>query len=113
MDRTERGGHLSDEGEALLFVHRFSRKLQCEIRVKDQAPIGGENLSLKYEWTGRPSPRDVNEYRQWVLSVAQSLCDRWNTTMLYCLGSSKNCTELWCFEPGKPPKLMDKIPAGL
>jgi len=104
---------MADEIETLVFVHRFSRKLQCEIRVEDQPPIRGENLNLEYEWTGRPRPKHTNEYRQWVLYVAQSLCDRRNITMLYCLGSSKNCTELWCFEPGKPPKLAKKLPVGL
>jgi hypothetical protein len=48
-----------------------------------------------------------------MLSVMQSCAERWNIKMLYVLGPSKNTSEWWCFERGKPPKLERKLNVGI
>jgi hypothetical protein len=102
----------STEPETLTFVHRFSRTLQCTLKISNRFPEDGI-LRLEFEWFGRPHKRNLAEYRQWILGVAQSLVNRWGRTMLYALGVAPDRTELWAFEPGKAPKLARVINAGI
>jgi hypothetical protein len=81
--------------------------------VLDEIPEPGSQLHLYIEWTGQPKPKHVREYRQWMLGTLQTLCYRWNAKILYALESSPQTTELWEFEPGKPPKLEKTLPVGL
>jgi hypothetical protein len=70
-------------------------------------------LNLAFEWVGRPKPKHVNEYRQWILTISQGLADRWGISILYCLGTAVNQTEVWHFEPGQAPKLAEKLNVGI
>ena len=97
----------------LRFIHRFSRSVQCELRVPDVPPADGQILQLDSTWTGRPKRRHLPAYRQWILYVTQSLADRWDQRILYALGVAENQTEVWGFEPGESPQLIEKIPIGL
>lgn len=96
-----------------IFIHRFSPSVQGEIRVPDQPPPKGQTVQLEHYWTGRPKRKHIPAYRQWVLFVTQSLADRWDYSILYGLGVAENLTELWRFEPGQAPKLIEKLPLGL
>jgi hypothetical protein len=104
---------MSVPGEKLTFVHGFGRGVLCELEVSAQPPTKGEQLHMNIAWTGRPKKRHTNQYRQWVLCTTQHLCDLWNQRILYGLGLEKNSTEFWHFEPGKPPKLIQKLPIGI
>jgi hypothetical protein len=97
----------------LTFVHRFSRSVCCTVHVQDETPEPESQLILQFEWTERPKPKHIAEYRQWMLGTLQALCDRWQGSILYCFGSGPRTTELWSFEPGKPPRLQETIPVGL
>ena len=98
----------------LKFVHRFSRTVWCEITVPDFPPANGKLAPpCASNWIGRPKPKHVAAYRQWMLSVHQHLADRWQIKILYALGPSPHRTELWCFEPGKPPRLREVLPVGI
>jgi hypothetical protein len=96
---------MSAASEYLTFIHRFSRSLQCELRVKNEPPAKGTCAQLSLEWTGRFKPKHLPEYRQWILSVHQHLCEKWQSKILYALGTQHNRTEFWQFEPGIPPNL--------
>jgi hypothetical protein len=96
------------EAKVLKFIHRFSRSVICEMRVEDQAPQPGQMLRHTCEWSGRPKPKHISTYRQWILFVIQTLADRWEKKVLYALGVSPRRTEFWAFEPGQPPKLIKK-----
>jgi hypothetical protein len=98
----------------LYFVHRFNSKLQCTARVRDERPADSELcLNLGFEWLGRPKPKQIAEYRQWILGVVQSLADRWNTSILYALGTRRNQTELWRVAAGEAPRLLEKLKVGI
>ena|SRR5271163_2563982 len=99
--------------ETLTFVHRFSRSLQCTMRVTAQQPPRGECHVQSIEWDGQLKPKHLPEYRQWILCTTQHLCDRWQAKILYCLGTKSDETEMWEFEPGKTPKLAKTIPIGI
>jgi hypothetical protein len=101
------------EPSMLTFIHRFSRSVMCEMRVVDAAPQPGEMLQFNHEWTGRPKPKHIAAYRQWTLYVTQMLTERWGKRILYGLGVSPSCTELWSFEPGSSPKLLEKARFGI
>lgn len=81
------------------------------MRVMANPPPPGSGHVLAIEWDGQPKPKHVAEYRQWILSTHQMLCDRWQVSILYCLGVAPNRTELWEFKPGNPPKLAETINA--
>jgi hypothetical protein len=97
----------------LTFVHKFSRAVQCCVRVADRPPEPGAGLNLRFEWLGRPKPKHIAPYRQWILATVQTLSDRWGTTILYALGVAADSTELWTFEPGKAPRLLEKLKVGI
>ncbi len=98
----------------LYFVHRFSPKLQCTVRVRDERPAASElSLGMSLEWSGRPKPKHIREYRQWILGVVQTLADRWNTSILYALGTAPNRTEFWRVAAGEAPRLVDKLNVGI
>jgi hypothetical protein len=97
----------------LTFAHRFSPTVQCCVRVVDRPPEPGATLNLTFQWSGRPKRKHLGEYRRWILSTAQTLADRWEARILYALGVAANSTELWTFEPGKAPQLVQKLNVGI
>jgi hypothetical protein len=97
----------------LRFVHRFGPGVLCELQVNAEPPAKGEFFHVSIAWTGKPKKKHTPQYRQWVLSTTQHLCDLWDYRILYGLGLEKNATEFWQFEPGQAPKLVQKIPFGL
>jgi len=97
----------------LHFIHRFGPKLHCIIRIRDQPPADGDCLDLSFEWIGRPKPKHINEYRQWILGVIQILADRWGASVLYCLGTKRNQTELWRIAAGEAPRLLETLKLGI
>ncbi|MGA8658281.1 MAG: hypothetical protein WB586_19235 [Chthoniobacterales bacterium] len=103
----------SSENKVLTFIHRFSRTLSCELQIPAAPPAPGQLLLPTCCWSGRPKPKHIPAYRQWALLVHQNLADQWQQRILYGLGTAPNWTELWCFEPGGTPKLLQKIPVGI
>ena len=101
------------EDDYLTFIHKFSRSVQCTLRIPNTPPAYGSMLTINMEWSGRIKRKHVPAYRQWILSTNQILCDRWETTMLYALGTHHNRTEVWSFKPGECPKLVDKLNVGI
>jgi hypothetical protein len=101
------------EPQVLRFVHRFGHSLRCELCVEDRPPQPGEQHRLRCEWIGKPKCKHIPEYRRWILQTHQFLADRWQQRVLYALGVARNQTELWCFEPGGSPKLLEKLNIGI
>jgi len=97
----------------LRFVHRFSGGVSCEMMTADVPPAPGSQFVWNFEWTGRPRPKHINEYRMWVLSTTQLLSDRWGISIMYILIPTSRLTELWHFAPGQAPKLIQKFPFAL
>jgi hypothetical protein len=97
----------------LTFAHKFSPTVQCSVRVSDQPPEPGAGLNLRFEWSGQPKREHLAPYRQFILSTVQILSDRWGATILYGLGTAADSTEVWVFEPGKAPRLLEKLPVGI
>src|SRR6202035_1303432 len=91
------------------FVHKFSPTVQCSVRVSDQPPEPGAPLNLTFHWSGQPKRKHLAPYRQWILSTVQILSDRWGAEILSGLGVAADETELWSFEPGKAPRLLEKL----
>jgi hypothetical protein len=89
--------------KALTFVRRFSRTVSCKMRVVDSAPRLGHLMRCNCEWTGRPKPKHIAQYRLWVVSTTAILAQRWKQRILYCLGVSSTCTKVWAFEQGSLP----------
>lgn len=104
---------MSTDAETLRFIHRFSRSVSCEITLPDTPPLSGAFVMLPCGWIGKPKRRHLPIYRRWILFVSQSLADRWGQKLLYALGVSANQTELWEFEPGLAPRLVEKISVGV
>jgi hypothetical protein len=92
------------------FVHRFSRSLSCEMMVSDEPPSKGDRHIQELKWTGRPKPKQIAQYRRWGSVNDRDACPRWNQEILYGLGVSSTCT---AFEPGQPPKLVEKLQVGI
>jgi hypothetical protein len=102
-DTRGHGEEIIDSTKVLTFLHRFSRTVSCKMRVIDFTPRPGHLMQCNCEWTGRPKPKHIAQYRQWVVSTAAILAQRWKQRILYCLGVSSTCTEIWAFEQGSLP----------
>lgn len=97
----------------LHFVHHFGGGVVCELTIADRAPEPGRTFLQEIEWTGKPKPKHIAQYRQWILTTTQTLCDRWNRSILYALSPNPRSTELWSFLPGRAPRLEQKWPFAL
>lgn len=97
----------------LTFVHKFSSSVQCVVRAPDESPKPGTCLNLDFEWTGRLKRKHISDYRRWMLTVNQTLSDNWAMRFLYALGTHHNRTEVWHFEPGQTPRLVQKLNIGI
>lgn len=63
--------------------------------------------TLNFVWDGHPKPAILPEYRAWAMTVISELANHWGTKIAYALGVSEHETELWAFEPGKAPELIE------
>jgi hypothetical protein len=81
----------------------------CEFTVGDQATEPGSTFLHQIEWTGKPKPKHIAEYRQWILATIQTLCERWNKSILYALSPNPHSTELWSFRAGSSTKTRRKV----
>jgi len=97
----------------LTFSHRFSARISCTVRIKDEPPSDQTPFAPRFEWTERPKRKHLPEYCRWILHVVQICADRWNVRILYVLGPTPNTTEWWTFEPGKAPVLQQKLNVGI
>jgi len=97
----------------LTFIHKFSKSVQCVVRVPDEPPAQGAYLELGFKWNGRLKPKHLPVYRRWILVVNQTLADHWQKAILYGLGIHDKRTELWHFEPGQSPRLVHKLSIGI
>ena len=87
------------EPKLLRFIHRFPQNISCEIQMFDQPPESGQMSGNAYYWPEPPTPKFVAEARVWLLHIAQTLTDRWQTPILYTLQTAPNGAELWAFVP--------------
>ena len=102
------------ESGVLRFIHRFGGRLSCEMQVSAKPPGPRGNILARCFWSGgRQKPKHIPAYRQWVLFTTQTLADRSGFRITCGLGTAPNRTELWGFEPGKPPKLLRKLNASI
>jgi hypothetical protein len=98
--------------EELIFLHKFGAGVQATMRMKDEPPGDGVHLPT-IEWTGRPKKKHLTDYRRWVLTVQQILANRWQQRIGYMLQTGPSETELWQFEPGAAPKLVERLKLGI
>lgn len=85
------------------FVYRFSHSVICKMTVSDEPPSKDESHIQELKWLGRLKPEHIAQYRQWILSTTAMLGQLWNEELLYGLGVSSTCTEIWAFEQGSLP----------
>lgn len=103
---------MNDEPEYVYYVHRFDEKTVCTARFPVKAPSREEKV-VDFKWNGHMEPEHVNQYRHWILTSLQEVIDRWQTTLLYCLGTDSDWTELWHFQPGRSPRLVKRDKFGI
>lgn len=86
------------------FVHRFSPKLSCTYEVPDSG-WGQKIIRAKPHivWHGEPKPKNWSEYVSWINEVNEQLANEWNQRLMHCFKHGGEL-EVWCYEPGKPPR---------
>jgi hypothetical protein len=97
----------------LTFRHRFGADLVASITVPSEPPSRSEPfavVSVEWEGSGKLSPKHIPAYRTWILATHKVLADRWGSRITYALQTSEKSTEMWAFEPGEEPKLVNKLP---
>jgi hypothetical protein len=88
------------------FVHKFSSSVSCTLQVEDGPPAGGKQFERNLVWDGDPKPRHLREYVRWTNEVNRQLADEWNIKIMQCFMITPTQAEIWCYEPGKPPKVV-------
>jgi hypothetical protein len=101
--------------EDLIFRHRFGQDLVATISVPDSAPESSDGalavVAVSWSGSGRLSQRHVAPYRTWVLRSLKIVANKWDSTIMYALQTSRSSTEVWLFAPGAEPELLlDGVP---
>lgn len=60
-------------------------------------------------WDGNPNATILRPYINWMNSVNQTLSDKWKMKLMHCYLIKKDLVEIWGFEPGKQPLLLDVV----
>lgn len=89
------------------FKCAFGPGITCKIQVTDTAPPKGESHIRLVEWTGTPSMLVLRPYVNWMHSVNQQLANEWGIKLMHIFLVSRTGIEVWGYEPGKEPKLLE------
>jgi hypothetical protein len=90
------------------FIHRFSRSVTCAVEIADELPERGVSHIRNVVWSGNPKKRHLAEYIFWMHALNAHLSDLWQEKIMYVVQRSPRNWEFWDYEPGKPPKRLDK-----
>jgi hypothetical protein len=93
------------------FRHRFKGGITCELAVDLGKLSAGETGYLCCEWSARPKPRVIPEYRRWILSVWQLVADETGGTIMELLQVERHLWETWLFKPGYAPVKIREVSA--
>ena len=95
----------------LTFICRFNRDLQCKFWVTDKLPPAGASPDFKGNWIGKPGRENLYDYRMWVCSITQTLCEHWGAPVTIALPADvvRRPREVWTFSPGKQRKFIRMI----
>jgi hypothetical protein len=91
------------------YIHRFSRSVQCEVEVRDEAPPKGERHIINVEWTGQPKRSHMGEYIRWMNHVNDLLAKKWGIRMMQIFQKSPHSEdwEVWAYAPDQPPQKIN------
>jgi hypothetical protein len=85
------------------FRHRFRGGITCKLSVDLDRLAAKATGPMRYEWSARPKPRVIPEYRRWILSVWQLVADETGLKLMELLQTGPRLWEAWVFEPGRAP----------
>ena len=91
------------------FRHRFKGGITCELAVDLGRLAAKATGPMRYEWSARPKPRVIPEYRHWILSVYQHLSDATGLRIMELLQVKPRLWEAWSFEPGRAPVKIKEV----
>lgn len=86
-----------------IFRHRFKGGITCEVT------INLDKLHLRFEWSERPKPRVISEYRRWILSVLQGVANETGLKLMELLQVKRRVWECWVFEAGRAPVKVEEV----
>ena len=94
------------------FRHRFKGGIISELAVDlERIAAGAADGYRRCEWSARPQPRVIPEYRRWILSVWQHIADETGLRVMELLQTKPHVWEAWMFEPGRAPAKVEEITA--
>jgi len=91
------------------FKHHFKGGITCELAVDLDRLAAKATGPMRYEWSARPKPRVIPEYRRWILSVWQFVADETGLKLMELLQVKPRLWEAWRFEPGRAPVKIEEV----
>jgi hypothetical protein len=79
--------------------------------VANKAGPNQERIEWECEWSAKPKPRVIAEYRRWILSVWQFVADETGLKLMELLQVKPRLWEAWSFEPGRAPVKVEEVSA--
>jgi hypothetical protein len=95
----------------MTFVHQFNRRVRVTVTVTDEMPAKGKTHIVNCEWTEfpKPLPKFMREYVRWICEVNRICADKWNEPIAHAVQVGPRTWELWHFEPGRAPVLVEVL----
>jgi hypothetical protein len=90
------------------FRHRFKGGITCELAVDLERIAAKATGPMRCEWSAKPKPRVIAEYRRWILSVWQLVADETGGTIMELLQVERHLWETWLFKPGYSPVKIEE-----
>ena len=73
------------------FRHRFKGGVTCKLAVDLDKLAAKAADPMRCQWSQRPKPRVIPEYRRWILSVWQHIADETGFKLMELLQRSRAC----------------------
>jgi hypothetical protein len=91
------------------FQHRFKGGITCKLAVNLHKLAAKAADPMRCEWSRRPKPRVIPEYRRWILSVWQHIADGTGLKLMELLQVRPCLWEAWVFKPGCAPVKVKEV----
>jgi hypothetical protein len=86
------------------FIHKFSARVTCTLKVLDDPPEPGVSHVEGCVWSRQPKRKHLVEYVYWMHSVNSHLANFWQKKIGYLIQRPHGIWEFWVYEPNKPPR---------
>jgi hypothetical protein len=95
-------------GASLILVESQSVRNARRGVVTDTPPRPSESHVLNVKWSAKPKLKHAREHVSWCHTIHEHLANLWNFNIMHAVQGAPRICEIWGYEPGQPPRLLQK-----